>query len=82
VAYAPKKMITNGLFKSPRHVLHYALVPDGTLECHYSDDEIGNRRMSRPEANLGAKVPGVSDQGAELRWNVDRRLTWNLPRGR
>ena len=52
VAYAPKKMSRKGLSKSPHHVLHYALVPEGTLERYYSDDEIGERRMARPEPHL------------------------------
>ena len=52
VTYAPKKMNKDGFSTSPHHVLHYALVPDGTLERYYSDDETGNRRMSRPEPHL------------------------------
>ena len=52
VTYAPKKMSKEGFSKSPHHVLHYALVPKGTLGRYYSDDEIGNRRMSRPEPHL------------------------------
>ena len=52
VTYAPKKMNKTGLSTSPHHVLHYALVPKGTLERYYSDDEIGARRMSSPEPHL------------------------------
>ena len=48
----PRKMNRDGFSTSPHHVLHYALVPEGTLERYYSDDEIGNRRMSKPEPHL------------------------------
>lgn len=52
VTYAPKKMSKSGLATSPHHVLHYALVPRGTLERYYADDETGNRRMALPEPEL------------------------------
>jgi hypothetical protein len=52
VTYAPKKMSKEGFSKGPHHVLHYALVSQGTLERYYSDDEIGDRRMSKPELHL------------------------------
>jgi hypothetical protein len=52
VTYAPKRMDKRGFSTSPHHVLHYALVPRFTLERYYSDDEIGTRRMSRPEPHL------------------------------
>lgn len=52
VTYAPKKTNRAGVATTPHHVLHYALVPQDTLERYYSDDEVGNRRMSRPELPL------------------------------
>ena len=52
VTYAPKKMDKRGFSTSPHHVLHYALVPKGTLERYYSHNEIGDRRMSTPEPHL------------------------------
>lgn len=52
VAYAPEHMNREGFGTSLSHVLHYALVPEGTLERYYSDDEIGERRISTPEPHL------------------------------
>jgi len=51
VTYAPKNE-KNGYATSPQHVLHYVLVPSGTLEMYYADTPEGNRRMSRPEPKL------------------------------
>lgn len=35
VVYSPKVLLKNGLSGSPHHVLHYILVPRGTLDSYY-----------------------------------------------
>jgi hypothetical protein len=46
VTYAPKRVLPGGLSGSPVHVLHYILVPAGTLEKYYSLDD--DRHMGSP----------------------------------
>jgi hypothetical protein len=46
VTYGPKRVLPGGLSGSPSHVLHYVLVPPGTLERYYSMD--GDRHMASP----------------------------------
>lgn len=46
VTYAPKRVLQGGLSGSASHVLHYALVPAGTLERYYSMD--GDLHMASP----------------------------------
>jgi hypothetical protein len=48
VTYQPEKVTKDGHSATPAHCLHYALVPNGTLENYYSDD----KRMARPEPEL------------------------------
>ncbi|MEI7838397.1 MAG: hypothetical protein WCI37_01285 [bacterium] len=48
VTYQPEKTTKDGRSATPAHCLHYALVPNGTLENYYSDD----KRMARPEPEL------------------------------
>lgn len=46
VTYAPKRVLPTGLSGSSSHVLHYAIVPLGTLDRYYSMD--GDRHMALP----------------------------------
>lgn len=47
VTYAPKRVLPGGLSGSTSHVLHYAIVPIGTLDRYYSFDD--DRHMSQPD---------------------------------
>jgi len=47
VTYAPKHLGPKGLSGSPRHVLHYAIVPSGTLDSYYSVNN--SVHMAKPE---------------------------------
>jgi len=47
VTYAPKHLGPKGISGSPHHVLHYAIVPSGTLESYYSVNN--DVRMAKPE---------------------------------
>ena len=46
VAYAPESMRSKGESGSPFHVLHYALMPHGSLDTYYSED--GDKHYARP----------------------------------
>ena len=47
VTYAPKHLGPKGLSASSRHVLHYAIVPSGTLDSYYSVNN--DTHMAKPE---------------------------------
>jgi hypothetical protein len=47
VTYAPKRVLPKGISGSTSHVLHYVLVPPGTLDRYYSMD--GDRYMASPD---------------------------------
>jgi hypothetical protein len=47
VTYAPKHLGPKGLSASPHHVLHYAIVPSGTLDSYYSVNN--DAHMAKPE---------------------------------
>jgi len=47
VTYAPKHLGPKGLSGSPHHVLHYAIVPSGTLDSYYSVNN--DAHMAKPE---------------------------------
>lgn len=47
VTYAPKHLGPKGLSGSPYHVLHYTIVPSGTLDSYYSVNN--DAHMARPE---------------------------------
>lgn len=47
VTYAPKHLLSKGLSGSPHHVLHYAIVPSGTLDSYYSVNN--DAHMTKPE---------------------------------
>jgi len=47
VTYSPKHLGPKGISGSPHHVLHYALVPSGTLDSYYSANN--DAHMAKPE---------------------------------
>jgi len=47
VVYSPKRLGPKGLSVSPHHVLHYAIVPRGTLDAYYSKNN--DMYMAKPE---------------------------------
>ena len=47
VTYSPKHLLPKGLSGSPYHVLHYAIVPSGTLDSYYSVNN--DIHMAKPE---------------------------------
>lgn len=47
VTYSPKHLLPKGLSGSPHHVLHYAIVPSGTLDSYYSVNN--DMHMAKPE---------------------------------
>jgi len=47
VTYSPKHLGPKGLSGSPHHVLHYAIVPNGTLNSYYSVNN--DVHMAKPE---------------------------------
>lgn len=47
VVYSPKHLGPKGLSGSPHHVLHYAIVPSGTLNSYYSVNN--DMYMAKPE---------------------------------
>lgn len=47
VVYSPKHMGPKGLSSSPHHVLHYTIVPNGTLDSYYSVNN--DMYMAKPE---------------------------------
>ena len=49
VTYSPKILGPKGLSGSPYHVLHYAIVSNGTLDYYYSVNN--DAHMARPEPN-------------------------------
>lgn len=47
VTYSPKHLLPKGLSGSPLHVLHYVIVPTGTLDYYYSVNN--DMHMAKPE---------------------------------
>ncbi|MEJ0090992.1 MAG: hypothetical protein WDM80_14770 [Limisphaerales bacterium] len=47
VTYSPKHLGSKGVSVSPHHVLHYALVPSGTLDSYYSANN--DTHFAKPE---------------------------------
>ena len=54
--YAPERVLPGGLSGSPLHVLHYILVPAGTLEKYYSFDADRHMHSPAPEKLFGQFV--------------------------
>ncbi len=53
VCYCPRKILKRGLSGSPEHVLHYAVVPCGTLDKYYSKNNGEFISNPLPEKLLG-----------------------------
>ena len=47
VTYSPQRILSNGFSDSPLHVLHYIIVPRGTLDAYYSVKN--NKHMAKPK---------------------------------
>lgn len=47
VVYSPEHLGPKGISASPRHVLHYAITPRGTLDAYYSKNN--DMYMAKPE---------------------------------
>lgn len=47
VTYEPEILLPDGLSGSPSHVLHYIIVPSGTLDLYYSTDN--DLHMAKPD---------------------------------
>jgi hypothetical protein len=56
VTYAPKKLRNDGRSGSLHHVLHYVMVPKGTLDRYYAVDDDLHMRMPQPEKLFGPFV--------------------------
>lgn len=50
VTYAPKHLLPKGLSGSPHHVLHYTIVPHGTVDSYYSKNN--DMYMANPDPQL------------------------------
>lgn len=66
VTYSPKILGPKGLSGSPHHVLHYAIVPKGTLDYYYSVDN--DAHMAKPEPN---KLVGSFVYDGEIRVQIN-----------
>ncbi|MFH0873414.1 MAG: hypothetical protein V1846_01085 [Candidatus Komeilibacteria bacterium] len=56
VVYAPQHLGPKGTSASPRHVLHYALVPSGTLDSYYSVNNDAHFVKPEPQKLFGSFV--------------------------
>ena len=56
VVYSPKHLGPKGLSGSPHHVLHYAIVPSGTLDSYYSANNDAHFAKPEPEKLVGQFV--------------------------
>lgn len=56
VVYSPKHLAKNGLSGSPHHVLHYILVPRGTLDSYYSINKDEHFAKPDPQKLFGLFV--------------------------
>src|SRR3990167_11532375 len=56
VVYAPKHLGPKGISGSPHHVLHYALVPSGTLDSYYSANNDAHFAKPEPQKLFGPFV--------------------------
>lgn len=56
VVYAPKHLGPKGISSSPHHVLHYALVPSGTLDSYYSANNDAHFAKPEPQKLFGSFV--------------------------
>jgi len=56
VVYSPKHLGPKGLSGSPHHVLHYAIVPSGTLDSYYSANNDAHFAKPEPQKLVGQFV--------------------------
>jgi len=56
VTYAPKHLGPKGLSGSPHHVLHYTIVPSGTLDSYYSLNDDAHMAKPKPHKLFGPFV--------------------------
>ena len=56
VTYSPKHLGPKGISGSPHHVLHYALVPSGTLDSYYSANNDAHFAKPEPQKLFGPFV--------------------------
>lgn len=54
VTYSPKHLGPKGVSASPHHVLHYALVPNGTLDSYYSANNDAHFAKPEPQKLFGS----------------------------
>lgn len=53
VVYSPKHLGPKGLSVSPHHVLHYAIVPNGTIDSYYSANNDAHFAKPEPQKLVG-----------------------------
>lgn len=69
VVYSPKELLADGLSGSPHHVLHYAIVPHGTLHSYYSMDNDIHVKSPDPKKLFGQFI-----YEGEIKVQIDPRL--------
>lgn len=71
VTYAPKNLLPKGLSGSPHHVLHYAIMPSGTLDSYYSVDNDVHMAKPEPQKLFG---PFVYQGEIKVQINLEPKL--------
>lgn len=71
VTYSPKHLGPKGVSASPHHVLHYALVPSGTLDSYYSANNDAHFAKPEPQKLFG---PFVYQGEIKVRINSEPKL--------
>ncbi|HEY5588207.1 MAG TPA: hypothetical protein VIK86_04535 [Candidatus Paceibacterota bacterium] len=71
VVYAPKHLGPKGISASPHHVLHYALVPSGTLDSYYSANNDAHFAKPEPQKLFG---PFVYEGEIKVKINSESKL--------
>lgn len=71
VSYSPKHLLPKGLSGSPHHVLHYAIVPSGTLDSYYSTNNDMHMAKPDPEKLFG---PFIYQGEIKVQINPEPRL--------
>ena len=71
VVYAPKHLGPKGISGSPHHVLHYALVPSGTLDSYYSANNDAHFAKPEPQKLFG---PFVYDGEIKVQINSEPKI--------
>lgn len=71
VVYAPKHLGPKGISTSPHHILHYALVPSGTLDSYYSTNNDAHFAKPEPQKLFG---PFVYEGEIKVQINLEPKL--------